>query len=175
MLRRNFMAFQSYLEELGCTNKAIHCIDTGDSAPVRHCYQRIPLHKRPVVEAEVNRMLDQGVIKPSQSPWSSNIVLVWKPRSKNWRVCSDFRWINSLMKKDAYPLPRIHGALEMLEGATGFVSLGVPATGKAGHPWYRRIRERAGCSVVPSQRRKPTIVGQLPCFLRRPQSYSWAG
>ena len=93
MLRRNFMAFQTY-PELGCTNKAIHRIDTSDSAPVQQRYWRIPLHKCPVVEAEVKRMLDQGVIEPAQSPWSSNIVLEWKPRSKKWRVCSDFRWIS---------------------------------------------------------------------------------
>ena len=123
MLRRNIMAFQTYPEELGCTNKAVHRIDTGDSPPVRQRYRRIPLHKRPVVEAEVKRMLDQGVIEPAQSPWSSNIVLVWKPWSKKWRVCSDFRWINSLTKKDAYPLPRIDETLEMLEGAVCFVSL----------------------------------------------------
>ena len=122
MLRRNFMAFQTYPEELGCTNKAVHRIDTGDSAPVRQRYRCIPLHKRPVVEAEVKQMLDEGVIEPAQSPWSSNIVLVWKPRSKKWRVCSDFRWINSLTKKDAYHLPRIDETLEMLEGAACFVS-----------------------------------------------------
>ena len=92
-------------------------------APVPQRYRCIPLHKRPVIEAEVKRMLDQGVIEPAQRPWSSNIVLVWKPQSKKWRVCSDFRWINSLTKKDAYPLPRIDETLEMLEGAACFVSL----------------------------------------------------
>ena len=107
MLCSNFKAFQTYPEGLGCTNKAMHSIDTGNSVPVGQHYWCIPLHKPLVVEVEVNRMLDQGVIEPTQSLWSSNIVLVWKPRSKKWRVCSDFPWINSLMKKDAYPLESI--------------------------------------------------------------------
>ena len=70
-------------------------------------------------------MLDQGEIEPAQSPRSSNIVLVWKPWSKKCSVCSDFRWINSLTKKNAYPLPRIDETLEMLKGAACFVSLGL--------------------------------------------------
>ena len=54
--------------KLGQTNLAEHYIDTGDAKPFKLPARRIPMFKRPIVEKEVDRMLDQGVIEHSTSP-----------------------------------------------------------------------------------------------------------
>ena len=67
-------------------------------------------------------MLEQGVIEPSASPWSSPILLVRK-KDGSIRFCIDFRKLNSVTRKDAYPLPRIDECLESLGGSRWFFTL----------------------------------------------------
>ena len=67
-------------------------------------------------------MLDKGVIEPGGGPWASPIVLV-KKKSGEWHFCSDYRKLNEVTKKDAYPLPRIDDTLDMLSGAKYFSTL----------------------------------------------------
>ena len=67
-------------------------------------------------------MLNQGVVRPSSSPWSSPTVLM---RNKNgaWRFCVDYRKVNSMTRRDAYPLPWIDATLDALAGAQYFTTL----------------------------------------------------
>ena len=58
-------------------------------------------------------MMKNKVIRPSTSPWSSPIIMVRK-KDGSWRFCIDFRKLNSVTHKDAYPLPRIDETLESL-------------------------------------------------------------
>ncbi|GFX19565.1 hypothetical protein TNCV_2074731 [Trichonephila clavipes] len=67
-------------------------------------------------------MLDEGIVQPSESPWSSPIVLVRK-KDGSWRFCVDYRKLNSVTKKDVYPLPRIDDTLDCLKGAMFFSSM----------------------------------------------------
>ena len=55
---------------------------------------------------KVNRMLAKGVIELSERPWSSPIVISKKKGGK-YRFCIDFRKLNRVTKKDAYPLPQV--------------------------------------------------------------------
>ena len=75
-----------------------------------------------VVDTEVTQMLEQGVVKPSSSPWSSPIVMV-KKKDGSWRFCVDYRKLNSVTRQDAYPLPRIDATIDSLAGATYFTTL----------------------------------------------------
>ena len=65
-------------------------------------------------------MLADEVIKPSQSDWPSPIVMVQKPDG-SYRFCLNFRKLNAVTKKDAYPLPQMTGILDKLRGA-GYIS-----------------------------------------------------
>ena len=83
---------------------------------------RTPLAKRLVVEQEVEKMLQLGVIRPSQSEWASPITLVPKPDG-SVRFCVDYRALNDITIKDRYPLPLVQDIFDTLKGSTIFSTL----------------------------------------------------
>lgn len=104
---------------LGKTHLETHSIDTGNSVPVKDRFYPVSPAVQTLLYAEVDRMLDLGVIEPSESPWSHPVTLVRKGE-KN-RLCLDARKLNALTVKDAYPLPHIEGLLSRL-GDTYYIS-----------------------------------------------------
>ena len=67
-------------------------------------------------------MCQQEVIEPSDSPWSSPVVLVLK-WDGSLRFCVDYRKPNTITKKDCYPLPRVNNLLDSLGDAQWFFTL----------------------------------------------------
>ena len=65
------------------------------------------------MEDQVGEMLENNIIKPSNSPWSSPIVLVRK-KDGTWRFCIDFRKLNDVTVKDAFPLPQVADLMDNL-------------------------------------------------------------
>ncbi len=61
--------FSSDPTDMGRTGLAKHTINTGDQRPVRLPLRRLPIAKQEIVQEEVQKMLDHGVIKPCQSSW----------------------------------------------------------------------------------------------------------
>ena len=108
--------------DLGRTGKLQHRIDTGDAQPVRQQVRRISPHRREEVKQLLSQMLERGVIEPSCSPWASPVVLVQK-KDGSTRFCIDYRRLNEVTRKDAYPLPRIDLTLDSLHGSQFFSSL----------------------------------------------------
>ena len=113
--------------ELGQTRVVEHTIDTGDQPPIRQPPRRVPHALWEKVTDMVQQMLDQGVIVPSQSPWSSPVVLVQK-KDGSLRFCIDYRRLNASTKLDVFPLPRIEDSLDMLAKSKYFTTLDL-ATG----------------------------------------------
>ena len=70
----------------------------------------------------VRDMLAGGQIEPSDSPWASPVVLVTK-KDGSTRFCVDYRRLNSLTVKDAYPLPRIDDSLRLLGNQQWFSTM----------------------------------------------------
>ena len=56
-------------------------------------------------------MLENNIIEPSQSEWSSPCILVPKPDG-TFRFCTDFRKLNAVTKADSYPLPRVDDCID---------------------------------------------------------------
>jgi hypothetical protein len=114
--------FTSPKGPLGRTGKLKHTIDTGNSRPIRQGPRRIPFSQRLEVRQLVDDMLAQDTIQPSTSPWASPIVLV-KKKDGSTRFCIDYRKLNSVTHKDAFPLPRIDDTLDSLAGSQWFTTL----------------------------------------------------
>ena len=108
--------------KLGRTSKVKHTIDTGDNKPVKLPPRRLPVAQREIVENELDKMLKDDLIEPSDSPWAANVVLVRK-KDGSWRFCTDFRKLNELTRQDAFPLPHIQVALDALSGSGWFSTL----------------------------------------------------
>ena len=109
-------------EDLGRTAKVQHRINTGNSHLIRQPLRRIPPAKREEVRQLLKEMLDQDVIKPTNSPWASPVVIV-KKKDGSPRFCVDYHKVNTVTRKDAYPLPRVDDTLDTLAGSKWFSTL----------------------------------------------------
>ena len=97
-------------------------IETGDHLPIKQQSYRMPLIKRQKVEECVEEMLKDGVIRPSESSWSSPVLLVPK-KDGSIRFCVDYRKLNSITRRDAHPLPLIQDVFDQVSGSTIFSTL----------------------------------------------------
>src|SRR6218665_827770 len=78
LILENSQAFSLHDGDIGFTDIIQHEINTGDERPVRQPLRRQPLSLLPVINDQVNQMLQQGIIEPSRSAWASNVVMVLK-------------------------------------------------------------------------------------------------
>ncbi|GBN27531.1 Transposon Ty3-I Gag-Pol polyprotein [Araneus ventricosus] len=99
-----------------------HRINTGDHPPLSQRAYRVSPTERRAIHDEVEKMLESRIIRPSESPWSSPVVLVRK-KDNSWRFCVDYRRLNKVTKKDVYPLPRIDDILDCMQGSKFFSSM----------------------------------------------------
>ena len=99
-----------------------HFIKLQDEMPFKEAVRRVPIFKREIMDEEIRKLAEQGLIEKSVSPWSSALVLVQK-KDKSWRLCVDYRKLNSRTIKDAYPIPRVADDLDSLAGSKWFSSL----------------------------------------------------
>ena len=108
--------------DLGKADIVKHEIKLTDETPFKDPYRRIPPGLYDEVRVHLKEMLEAGAIRESQSPFSSNVVLVRK-KDGSLRFCIDFRKLNSRTVKDAYTLPRIDDTIDSLIGAKFFSKL----------------------------------------------------
>ena len=105
--------------EHGHTTVLQHRIDTGISPPILQHPRRIRQSRTEEVRRLIDDMLKKDIIQHSSSPWLSPIVLV-KKKDGSARFCVDYRKLNAVTKKDAYPLPRVDDTLDTLAGSKFF-------------------------------------------------------
>ncbi|UYV77154.1 hypothetical protein LAZ67_14003459 [Cordylochernes scorpioides] len=104
------------------TSTVKHKINTCDQSPIKQRPYRVAPSERRLIQDEVNKMIENHIVKPSESPWSSPVILVRK-KDGTWRFCVDYRRLNKITKKDVYPLPRIDDALDSLAGSSYFSTM----------------------------------------------------
>ena len=114
--------FARSADGLGRTSIVKHEIRTNESKPICQNPRRLPSSQQAVAEAEIQNMLERGVIEPSSSPWASPIVLVRK-KDGTTRFCVDYRKLNSATVKESYPLPHIDDSIDALSGSCWFSTL----------------------------------------------------
>ncbi|KAE8741834.1 hypothetical protein FOCC_FOCC012643 [Frankliniella occidentalis] len=112
-------------ERLGCLRGVEHHIDTGDAPPCKQKYNSL----NPKLLAEAHKGLDErlanGTVEPSESPYSSPLLLLRK-KDQGWRWVVDFRELNkNIERPSAHPLPHINPMLWNVRGGTIFSSIDV--------------------------------------------------
>ena len=108
--------FSLHDEDLGFCDKIKHMIPTTSDRPVYLLHHTI----LPQLLGEVCKCLDtwlrQGIIRPSQSPYASEVVIVQK-KTGEIHLCMDYWKLNSIMVRDTFPLPRIDEALQAVHSS----------------------------------------------------------
>ena len=105
VLNENQAVFAATAKDLGSFSWLTHKIITGSAQPIRAKVRRYSPKERHTLSAEVDALLEAGIIIPSTSPWRSNPLLVPKPDGTE-RLCIDYRPVNELTVADAYPMHR---------------------------------------------------------------------
>ena len=123
LLNRNADVFSKHKADIGCCNFVEHEIELEEGAvPHREGARRMTPHKSEACRAEIEMLLEYDMIEPSKSPWACGVVMAKKKGGK-LRFCCDFRYLNAVTIKDAYPIPRIDESLSKLGDAKFFTTL----------------------------------------------------
>ena len=135
ILNKSVNLFAKSPTDLGRTKVTCHTIETGDAKPIKQRPRRPPMAFLHEEDKIIKEQLEAGIIRESSSPWSSPLVYVRK-RDGTARPCVDYRRLNEVTTKDAYPLPRIDHCLDCLSGAKLFSTLDL----QSGY-WQLEVKE----------------------------------
>ena len=117
----NQSVFSLYDGDLGYCDKLKHSIPTTTDRPVYLPHRQIPIQLQSEVRKCLEGWLKAGIIRPSKSPYASQVVIVRK-KTGEIRLCVDFRKLNAISIRDSFPLPRIEEALQAVQAAMWFTS-----------------------------------------------------
>ena len=77
---------------------------------------------RNAVEKEIEEMIKEGVIEPANSEWASPMVIIHK-KDDTICLCVDYRRLNAVTHRDAYPMPRMEEILDQVGQAKYITTL----------------------------------------------------
>ena len=113
--------FSLYNGDLGFCDALKHSIPTTTDKPVYLPHWQIPVQLQQEVRKCLESWLKQGIIRPSKSPYASQVVIVCK-KSGEIHLCVDFRKLNAILIRDSFLLCRIEEALQAVQAAVWFTS-----------------------------------------------------
>ena len=98
------------------TSQLHHDVDVGNAQPIKQHSYRLNPEKQKYLQKEIQYLLENDLIEPSKSNWSSPCILVPKPDG-SYRLCTDYRKVNTVTKTDTYPIPRIDDCIDKIGNA----------------------------------------------------------
>ena len=111
-------------EPAGATTILQHNIPTTDDQSIFSKQYRFSAVHKEEISRQVNELIDNKIIKSSQSPYNTPVWIVYKRldshRNRKWRMVLDFRELNEKTIWDSYPLPNIIDILDQLGSAQYF-------------------------------------------------------
>ena len=108
--------------DLGVSHTVEYEIDVQGSTSIKQLYRHFAPPMQARIKIELEKLLGQGIIEPSMSPWASPLVPVQKKNGKLC-ICVDFRAINNITKKYLFPLPCIANAVNHFSSSKYISSL----------------------------------------------------
>ncbi|KAF4646982.1 hypothetical protein FOL47_005265, partial [Perkinsus chesapeaki] len=111
-------------KSIGCCNLESMKIDTGDASPIAsRPFRQNPLLAKEM-KTQVEELLKLGLVRRSDSPWTSSAWMIGKPKSPGeYRMVIDYRKLNKVTLADKTRPPRIDETLDELAGARVFTAL----------------------------------------------------
>ena len=84
--------------------------------PVQHAPRKVPIHLRPQLKEQLERLEERKVIARVTEPteWISSLVLVQKPNKL--RICLDPKDLNRALERARYPMPAVEDAIPQMPG-----------------------------------------------------------
>ena len=98
-------------------------IDVGRARPIKQRAYRVLPHMQREVDKQIQKLLKHDIIRPSNNPYSSPLLLVKKKNKDEYRVVIDYRKINQQILKSALPLPVLEQCLDTLGGNSLFSTI----------------------------------------------------
>lgn len=111
--------FAHHDSDFGRTDKVKHQIKLSDETPFKHRPRPIRPQDLDAVRRHLQELSEAGVIRESESCFSSPIVVV-KKKNGDIRLCVDYRKLNLQTIKDAYALPNLEETFSALSGSKWF-------------------------------------------------------
>jgi hypothetical protein len=99
-----------------------HIVLKPGASPVAVRPYRYPVAHKDELEQQCSAMIKQGIVRCSDSVFSSPLLLV-KKQDGPWRFCVNYRALNTLTIKDAFPIPVVDELLDELHDAKFFTKL----------------------------------------------------
>lgn len=118
---RNVIALEG--ESLGKTDLVELELKVAEkSKPIALFPYKTPHSKEQILKDEIKRLLKEGIISPSISPWAFPAILVGKGGGGH-RLVIDYRRLNEILESDKYPIPNITDLIMDLRGGKYFSNL----------------------------------------------------
>ncbi|CAG9092967.1 unnamed protein product [Plutella xylostella] len=109
------------------TTNVKHKINLINNEPIYQRPFRLPQVQQEEIKKQVDKLLNENIIRPSESPWASPVHIIKKKLDQSgvqkWRMVIDYRRLNEMTKSDKFPLPNIEELFSKLQGNNYFSTL----------------------------------------------------
>ena len=141
----------------GNTSIIEHRVHLKDDRPIRCKPYALPYAVREEIQEEIQEMINTGIVRKSDSPYVSPIVVVKKKKDGSNRICFDYRLLNWITVTDLEPMTTAENLFQKLGQCQFFSKIDLSR-------WYWQI------PVADEDIHKTTFVTGDGCyeFLRMP-------